>query len=187
VTDNDFKDTTMRETFKTLGAVWVRDLKGWVFPEASRLAVSKVIAGEEVDEDDLEGVVDPTADPSPSVNANAVLSVSMHKKAVLVSGDTREVKDVLKAMKGSWNKGVGGWIFPGSKKEQILRVLRADETNDVTEGKTKKKREEEEEDEESGEEDEKEEEEEEVVAVKSKRAKVSAKRDPDEELEDLLA
>lgn len=27
-----------------------------------------------------------------------------------------------------------GWIFPGSKKEQVVRVLRADPSNEVEEG-----------------------------------------------------
>ena len=45
-----------------------------------------------------------------------------------------QVKEVLKALGGSWNKALGGWIFQGSKKDQVLRVLRKDPTNTVEEG-----------------------------------------------------
>lgn len=53
-----------------------------------------------------------------------VLSVEPHGKAVVVKGDTRAVKDFLKGKGGSWNKGLVGWIFPGSKKQQLLADLR---------------------------------------------------------------
>ena len=42
---------------------------------------------------------------------NATLSVRPHKRAVLVTGDTQLVKEQLKALKGSWNKALRGWIF----------------------------------------------------------------------------
>lgn len=46
-------------------------------------------------------------------------------KAVVVKGDTRAVKDFLKEKGGSWNKGLLGWVYPGSKKGDILAALRA--------------------------------------------------------------
>mmetsp|Transcript_30014 Transcript_30014/g.65551 ORF Transcript_30014/g.65551 Transcript_30014/m.65551 type:complete len:371 (+) Transcript_30014:72-1184(+) len=51
------------------------------------------------------------------------LILETHGKAVVVKGDTRPVKDFLKERGGSWNKGLGGWIFPGSKKAKILEDL----------------------------------------------------------------
>jgi hypothetical protein len=60
---------------------------------------------------------------TPSVDANACLTVEPHKKAILVKGDTKEVKDQLKALKGSWNKTLEGWIFKGSDKEEVQYLL----------------------------------------------------------------
>jgi hypothetical protein len=51
----------------------------------------------------------PSAEPS--VAAGATLSVRPHKRAVLVTGDTQLVKEQLRALKGSWNKALQGWIF----------------------------------------------------------------------------
>jgi hypothetical protein len=73
-------------------------------------------------------------DPAPSVGANATITVSPYKKAILVHGETQKVKDVLKALQGSWNKILLGWVFQEKKKELILRVLRKDPTNVVVEG-----------------------------------------------------
>ena len=50
---------------------------------------------------------------APSENANAQLTLEPYKKAVLLKGDTKNIKDQLKAAKGSWNKTCVGWIFPG--------------------------------------------------------------------------
>ena len=57
----------------------------------------------------------------------------MHKRAVLVKGDTKNVKPVLQALEGSWNKGLGGWVFPMKKREEVLAALRQDPTNTINE------------------------------------------------------
>ena len=172
VVGTDFKDTELRETLKKLGASWQKAMKGWVLPENARSAVEKLLSGEELSQDDVEGIEDPTADPEPSVGAEAEVDVSDYLKkgankarSVLVKGDTKTVKEQLVAMSGSWNRGLGGWIFPISKKEQILRVLRADETNVVTEDGDGS----EDEDESSSEEEQEEEEEEERPSKKVKK------------------
>ena len=69
----------------------------------------------------------------PSSNAHAELTIAPHKKAILISGDTRSVKEVLKALGGSWNKSLAGWIFPGSRRGLVVDVLRKDPTNTVHE------------------------------------------------------
>ena len=56
-----------------------------------------------------------------------------HKRAVLVKGDTKNVKPVLQALEGSWNKGLGGWVFPMKKREEVLAALRQDPTNTINE------------------------------------------------------
>mmetsp|Transcript_100329 Transcript_100329/g.198978 ORF Transcript_100329/g.198978 Transcript_100329/m.198978 type:complete len:328 (-) Transcript_100329:63-1046(-) len=64
------------------------------------------------------------------------VSLENHGKAVIVKGDTRPIKDFLKAKGGKWNQGLGGWIYPGSKKSQILSDLQAHgvEVENKTEG-----------------------------------------------------
>ena len=58
------------------------------------------------------------------------LEVCKHKRAVLVK-DTKNVA-VLQALEGSWNKGLGGWVFPMKKREEV-RGARQDPTNTINE------------------------------------------------------
>jgi len=80
-----------------------------------------------------------TSAASPSRNAGAALTLVKHKRAIVVKGDTFKVKEQLGALKGSWNRTLGGWVFQGSRKDEILSLLRADGTNvvsDETDGTT---------------------------------------------------
>ena len=45
--------------------------------------------------------------------------VPISEKAFVVTGDTRPIKDELKAMGGIWNKNHGGWMFPNTKKGAV--------------------------------------------------------------------
>jgi len=55
--------------------------------------------------------------------AGAKLNIAPHKKAILVTGETMKVKETLKALSGSWNKALVGWVFQGSKKEQVRTYM----------------------------------------------------------------
>ena len=59
------------------------------------------------------------------MNASAALTIKAHKRAILVGGDTLKVKDQLKGLGGSWNRGLQGWIFPGSRRQEVVTLLRA--------------------------------------------------------------
>ena len=72
------------------------------------------------------------------ISAGEALRLIDHKHVIrsdfiLISGDTRSVKEVLKALGGSWNKSLAGWIFPGSRRGLVVDVLRKDPTNTVHE------------------------------------------------------
>ena len=69
---------------------------------------------------------------STPVNANAQLDVAPYKNAILVTGDTKLVKDALKSIGGSWNMKLNGWIFPSSRQDVVVDMLRKDQTNTVT-------------------------------------------------------
>lgn len=45
-------------------------------------------------------------------------------KSFLVKGDTTTIKDELMNLGGKWNKGLGGWIFPMSKKIEIAEFIK---------------------------------------------------------------
>jgi hypothetical protein len=47
-------------------------------------------------------------DSKASVKTGATLYIALHKKAILVNGETQKVKDTLKALNGSWNKFLSG-------------------------------------------------------------------------------
>ena len=44
-----------------------------------------------------------------------------------------QVKETLKSLKGSWNRGLQGWIFQANRREEVISALRKDPTNTVTE------------------------------------------------------
>lgn len=53
------------------------------------------------------------------------VSVETYGKAIVVKGDTRPVKDFLKAKGGKWFPTGSGWMFKGSQKSQLLEDLRS--------------------------------------------------------------
>ncbi|CAK9082274.1 unnamed protein product [Durusdinium trenchii] len=67
-----------------------------------------------------------------------------HGKAVVVKGDTMQIKDFLKLKGGKWNSNLKSWIFPGSKKAALLQDLQncgtvkkvEDKTGSTTNGNT---------------------------------------------------
>jgi hypothetical protein len=110
--------------FDTGGGHWCKQLNGWIFPEAKREQVVAAM-GDDISEEQVVHA------PKPSVDANATLLVSRHKKATLVTGETIKVKTQLSLLKGSWNKALAGWIFPAGSKDAVLELLRQDPTNQV--------------------------------------------------------
>ena len=45
-------------------------------------------------------------------------------KSFLVKGDTKNIKDQLQALGGKWNRSLGGWIFPVSRKIEIAEFIK---------------------------------------------------------------
>lgn len=45
-------------------------------------------------------------------------------KSFLVKGNTTSIKDDLKDLGGKWNNGLGGWIFPISKKIEVAEFIK---------------------------------------------------------------
>lgn len=54
-----------------------------------------------------------------------VAHVESYGKGVLVKGDTREIKDFLKGLGGRWNGKLVGWMYQGSKRDELLKALRS--------------------------------------------------------------
>jgi hypothetical protein len=133
------------------GGIWVQSMSAWVFPEASRAAIEVAVRSAGVQVTSTTGAthsgavavtsaaessgpssVPPPASAVPSVNAQATLTIRPHKKAILVEGDTMNVKPQLKTAGGRWNSSLSGWIFPGKRQAEIMALLQADPTNTVT-------------------------------------------------------
>jgi hypothetical protein len=133
------------------GGIWVQSISAWVFPEASRAAIEVAVRSAGVQVTSTTGAthsgavavtsaaessgpssVPPPASAVPSVNAQATLTIRPHKKAILVEGDTMNVKPQLKTAGGRWNSSLSGWIFPGKRQAEIMALLQADPTNTVT-------------------------------------------------------
>ena len=87
----------------SLGGSWCKPLSGWIFPEEKRGAVIAALGDEA------------TAGPSPAVpvavpskDAHATLTLGPYKRSIMITGDTKSVKDQLSALGGSWNKTLKG-------------------------------------------------------------------------------
>ena len=129
VTGNSY---SVKDSLKKVGeGTWCKPLNGWVFPEHKRSAVEEACKAAGATVETGEAV---KAAPTPSIEANAVLKVVRHKKAVLVTGDTKLVKAQLGALGGSWNGKLGGYILPGKSGGAVVALLRQDPTNTVTAG-----------------------------------------------------
>jgi len=127
VTGNSY---SVKDSLKQVGeGTWCKPLNGWVFPESKRAEVEAACKAAGATVETGEAV---KATPTASANANAALKVVRHKKAILVTGDTKLVKTQLGAIGGSWNGKLGGWILPGKSGGAVVALLRADPTNTVT-------------------------------------------------------
>ena len=50
-------------------------------------------------------------------------SVTIEKntdKSSKITGDTRPIKETIKELGGSWNKGAMAWILPTSRKQKFI-------------------------------------------------------------------
>jgi hypothetical protein len=137
----------LRNELKAIGGgVWCKPFNGWCFTADKRDTITAVLdkAGcsygdsapgtHAANEQASSAVgVEAAKEAATKASAGASLTVAPHKKALLVTGDTMKVKELLKGLKGSWNKTLKGWVFPGSQRATVLETLRADPTNTVIE------------------------------------------------------
>ena len=120
----------VKDECKALGGVWVKGM-GWAFPEQKRSEVEAALGKQSVtnapSQEQKASTGDGAAGSSeteknvevrPSVNADATLLVSTHKRAIIVTGETLKVKEQLRQLKGGWNKGLQGWVFQVYNKRQ---------------------------------------------------------------------
>ena len=54
------------------------------------------------------------------------LEVVSNGKVVLVKGNTKPIKNMLKELGGSWHRTLQGWQYPGTKHANIVDRLKAD-------------------------------------------------------------
>ena len=134
----------------SLGGSWSKKLKAWVFGAGTAHATAAALKASTAPaisltveeggagaakrrESSLASAKAEALAAAATAGASATLEVCKHKRAVLVKGDTKNVKPVLQALEGSWNKGLGGWVFPMKKREEVLAALRQDPTNTINE------------------------------------------------------
>lgn len=127
VTGDTFK---VKGELKELGGTWVKSLSGWVLPEDKRPAVLAALGGGAVTEGPLIAKAVPTVEPS--VASNASLVFGKHKRALLVTGDTKAVKEQIQGMGGKWNKALVGWIFKPDMEDDLRALLVRDPTCTIT-------------------------------------------------------
>lgn len=59
----------------------------------------------------------------PTSGALVQLALKKSDRKLLVLGDTKAIRDVLKAEGGKWRRSQMAWEFPGSRYDEILGVL----------------------------------------------------------------
>ena len=138
-----------KSLLSSLGGTWSKPLKAWVFAAGSAektVAALEASASPPVDltvADAAEGATrdreaalqrarDDALAAAAGGEANATLTIEPHKKAIVVRGDTKAVTATLKALEGSWNRALGGWVFRRGQRDAVLAALRADATNTVS-------------------------------------------------------
>ena len=47
-------------------------------------------------------------------------------KAAVVKGNTMPIKNLMKELGGKWRVGLHGWLYPGSKHQEIIERLKKD-------------------------------------------------------------
>ena len=138
-----------KSLLSSLGGTWSKPLKAWVFAAGSAektVAALEASASPPVDltvaaaaegatrdrEAALQQARDDALAAAAGGEANATLTIEPHKKAIVVRGDTKAVTATLKALEGSWNRALGGWVFRRGQRDAVLAALRADATNTVS-------------------------------------------------------
>jgi hypothetical protein len=65
-----------------------------------------------------------------AVEKNQIIRMEGYDKAIAVFGETKPVKEQLKALGGRFNPGLthegakkAGWVFPRSKKDELKNLL----------------------------------------------------------------
>jgi len=51
------------------------------------------------------------------------VNLAVHKKSIVVKGDTLPLKDTLKGLGGRWNRSLGGWVFKASESDRVRSAL----------------------------------------------------------------
>ena len=54
------------------------------------------------------------------------LVIQRHKQGIVVTGDTKEYKEILKEYNGKWNSKLYGWVFPIRLKDELIQNIDAD-------------------------------------------------------------
>ena len=85
----------IREGLKALGGgAWCKMHSGWVFPEEKRASIEALLKeGNIAVSAQQQGDAKPEPEFVATTDAGASLTVSNHKKAILVTGDTAEVRE----------------------------------------------------------------------------------------------
>lgn len=109
----------LKETFKAEGGKWDAIGKGWVFPLMQKADLKVALR----DSGEVGNIED---------KATVKLTVVTSEKSVLVTGDTFQLKDMLKSEGGRWDPELKGWSFKASQKAEIIAELRASSLADVS-------------------------------------------------------
>ena len=112
-----------RTILKSIGGKWNPNLKhpsvkGWVFPISKRDEVAEIIRSKT----ELNNSITPTV---------YMKVIDYTDKSIVVIGESRLCKDILKTMGGVWNNNLNltngekkGWVFPVSKKQQVCEFVK---------------------------------------------------------------
>jgi len=139
-----------KETLKSFGGKWNQNLKdgaGWIFPNSKRSQVNKwlksVSSEGAADSGSLSDVTESGSEYTSDletvtmgISKDGTLNQIRIEKCFMVTGDrTKNHKDDLKKLGGSWISSLKGWVFPEANKDNLtdwIDNLSLNETGSVS-------------------------------------------------------
>jgi hypothetical protein len=110
---------------RALGGDWNKRDKVWVFPSAKRDKVQEYINAASSPSFNPSEYAQSLLGDREGVNiAKGITAEPVQNKVFVLRGETKPIKDIIKAMGGKWNSTLVGWTFPTSEFNKVAETVK---------------------------------------------------------------
>lgn len=110
---------------RALGGDWNKRDKVWVFPSAKRDKVQEYINAASSPSFNPSEYAQSLLGDREGVNiAKGITAEPVQNKVFVLRGETKPIKDIIKAMGGKWNSNLVGWTFPTSEFNKVAETVK---------------------------------------------------------------